>query len=242
MTTDQLLDGRSEAAAGIARWSRTARIVVLLGAGYAALTAALGDRSTSSVLWPLDALLMLLFAGGLWWRGRHGRPPRLALSGRGAALAFLLGSWLTGMLYELSLRTGVAGFGGMHPDTATSFLLAQGFYVPFAVGGWLLARRYGYSAENVFWAGALSCLYELLTVGVVTLIRQPNLLPLAPLLGGYYLTVYGYILALPLLFVDERGLWGPAPRPISRGRKALYGLLLGAACWVAFLCWAWLVT
>ncbi len=242
MTADQLLDGQGDAAAASARWSRTARIVIFLGAAYSALGVVLSDHSTGSALWPLDALLMLLFAGGLWWRGRRGRPPHLALSGRGAALAFLLGSWLTGTLYELSLRTGVTGFGGMHPDTATSFLLAQGFYVPFAVGGWLLARRYGYSAENVFWAGALSCLYEMLTVGVPALIRQPNLLPLAPLLGGYYLTVYGYILALPLLFVDERGLWGAAPRPISRGRKALYGLLLGPVCWAIFVGWAWLVT
>lgn len=239
MTAPDLVDTRGAAAPQ--RWSRAAWIVVLLGAAYAVLAALLGDRSGSSVLWPLDLLLMLVFAGGLWWRGCLGWDARRRLSRRGAAVAFIIGSWLTAMLYELSLRTGATGFGGLHANTATSFLLAQGFYVPLAVGGWLLARRYGYSAEDVFWTGALAALYEMLTAGVVTLMGQPSLWPLAPLLGGYYLTVYGYCLALPWLFLDERDLWRHPPHLIARRRKVLCGLLLGPACWLVFVGWAWLV-
>lgn len=220
--------------------SRWMAVVVLLGVGYSALAALDGGGADSSVLWFLDPLLVLGFAGGLWWRAR--RPDRLPQPVRSGALRFIAGSWLTGMLYELALRTGPAGFGGMHPDTATSFLWAQGYYVPFALGGWWLARRYGYSLENVFWAGALSSLYETLTVGAPAVAANPALLPVAPLLAGYYLTVYGLILALPLLFLDERTLWRDPPRPIGRWGKIAAGVALGLVCWAAFLGWVALVS
>ena len=224
------------------RVGRSLWLVVLLGAAFEALNALLGNGDDRSVLWPLAPLLMAVFVAGLWRRGR-GRGARLALAGRlPPALLFVGGSWLTGMLYELALRTGPTGFGGMAPDTATSFLLAQGHYVPFAVGGWWLARRYGYSLANVFWTGALGCLYEALTAGVTIVAGQPALLPLAPLMAGYYLTVYGYILAMPLLFIDERAIWAAAPRAISTRRKAVYGVALGLVCWVVFVGWAALVT
>lgn len=221
----------------VSRWMAA---VVLLGVGYSALAALSGGGEDSSALWFLDPLLVLGFAGGLWLRAR--RPDRLPRSVRSGALLFIGGSWLTGMLYELSLRTGPSGFGGMHPDTATSFLWAQGYYVPFALGGWWLARRYGYSLEDVFWAGALSSLYEVLTVGLPALAANPALLPLAPLLAGYYLTIYGLILALPLLFLDERALWRNPPRPIGRWGKLAAGVALGLGCWVAFLAWVALVS
>ena len=221
------------------RWSRATWLVVWLGAGYSLLTALLRQPGDASRLWFLDLALMAVFVAGLvarqrraWWPGRP------VSSRRRAALLFVAGSWLTGMLYELSLRTGAAGFGGMHPDTTTSFLLAQGFYVPLAVGGWLLARRFGYSAETVFWTGALASLYELITVGVPAVLGQPSFLLLAPLLAGYYLTVYGYFLALPLLFMDERCLWASAPRPISRLQRAALGVALGLVCWAIFIGWA----
>ena len=222
--------------------SRALWLVVLLGAAYEALNVLLGDGDDSSALWFLAPLLMAVFLFGLWrrWRGR--RPPLAPPGGLRPALLFIGGSWLTGMLYELALRTGPTGFGGMAPDTATSFLLAQGFYVPFAAGGWWLARRTGYTFADVFWTGALSCLYEAITVGATTVAAQPALLPLAPLMAGYYLTVYGYILALPLLFMDERALWAATPRPITLRRKVVYGVALGLVCWVAFLGWAALVT
>jgi hypothetical protein len=193
-------------------------------------------------LWFLDPLLMAVFIGGLWRLSRRpGRLPQSVRSGRWSAVLFVAGSWLTGMLYELSLRTGPAGFGGMHPDTATSFLWAQGYYVPFALGGWWLARRFGYSLEDVFWAGALSSLYEMLTVGAPAIAANPALLPVAPLLAGCYLTAYGLILAMPLLFLDERALWGCPPRRMTRRGRIAAGAALGLGCWAAFLGWVALV-
>ncbi len=227
------------------RVSRGLWLVVGLGAAYEALNVWPGDGEDSSVLWFLAPLLMGVFVFGLWRYSRRGRDHALSAAPRGRlspAVLFIGGSWLTGMLYELALRTGPAGFGGMAPDTATSFLLAQGFYVPFAAGGWWLARRYGYTFADVFWTGALSCFYEALTAGATAVAAQPALLPLAPLLAGYYLTVYGYILAMPLLFMDEQRIWAASPRPLSVWRKAGYGVALGLVCWVAFVGWAALMT
>lgn len=223
------------------RVSRGLWLVVLLGAAYEALNVWLGDGEDSSILWFLAPLLMAVFVAGLWRRGRGHASPLAPRSRLRPTLLFIGGSWLTGMLYELALRTGPTGFGGMAPGTATSFLLAQGYYVPFAVGGWWLARRYGYTFTDVFWMGALSCLYEALTAGATAVAAQPALLLLAPLMGGYYLTVYGYILAMPLLFMDERRVWAASPRPISTRRKVAYGVALGLGCWVTFVGWAALV-
>jgi hypothetical protein len=214
-------------------------LIILLGLGFDTLNRVLGDGSGASALWWLDPLLLAGFAAGLWLRGRYPhRWPRVRLPERPAAVFFIGGSWLTGMLYELSLRTGPTGFGGMHPETGLSFLLAQGHYIPFAVGGWWLARRYGYSLTDVFWTGALASLYELVTAGGPAMAAAGGLWPLTPLLAGYYLYVYALILTMPLLFLDERSLWRDDPRPITAWGKAWRAALFGLLYWVIFVGWA----
>jgi hypothetical protein len=243
--TDQAADnataGEAEAAArpghAVGIWA-----IILLGLGYGALHWLSGDRAWASVLWWLDPLLLLGFAAGWWARSRRpGWWPRLRLSGVAAAVVFIGGSWLAGMLYELSLRTGPTGFGGMHPDTATSFVLAQGHYLPFAVGGWWLARRYGYGAAGVFWTGALASLYEMVIAGFPAIAGAPQFWLLTPLILGYYLYVYALILAFPLLFLDERSLWAAAPRSIGAWGKVWRGVLFGLLYWVVFVGWAGLI-
>lgn len=211
-------------------------LVILLGLGYGALSWLTGQPAEASVLWWLNPLLLVVFAVGWWARGRGG--PRLRLGGAAAAVAFIGGSWLAGMLFELSLRTGPTGFGGMHPDTATSFLLAQGHYLPFAIGGWWLARRYGYDAAGVFWTGALAALYELITVGLPAIVGAPQTWFVAPLLVGYYLYSYALIQAMPLVFMDERGLWAAAPRPLGAWGMVWRGVAFGLLYWVVFVGWA----
>jgi hypothetical protein len=228
----------ANAADATRRVSRLTWLIVLLGAAFEALSILLGDGDDSSILWFLAPLLMAVFIAGLWRARRQGGAPFGHATRLPPALLFIGGSWLAGMTYELALRTGPTGFGGMAPDTGASFLLAQGFYVPFAIGGWWLARRYGYSLQDVFWTGALGSLYEAITAGATTVVAQPALLPLAPLMAGYYLTVYGYILAMPLLFVDEQRLWAATARPRTRWRKAIYGVVLGLVCWAVFVGWA----
>lgn len=213
-------------------------LIILLSLAYSLLSLFTDARAGASRLWFLDPILLVVLAlGFLLWK----RLPRKRLSPRAGAIAYIGGVWLTSMLYELSLRTGETGFGGMHPETGTSFLLAQGFYVPLAIGGWWLARRYAYSFQDVFWTGALTSLYEMITVGGAAMNASPELWLVAPLLAGYYLTVYGVFLAMPLLFIDERTLWRDWPRLIPAWRKVIWGVLLGLFCWATFVGWAALV-
>jgi hypothetical protein len=213
-------------------------LIILLGLSYSLLGLIGNTRAGASSLWYLDPILLGVFALGFFVRDRL---PLRRFSACVGAFIYIAGVWLTSMLYELSLRTGETGFGGMHPETMTSFILAQGFYIPFAFGGWWLARRHAYSFRDVFWTGALSSLYEMITVGEAAVLNSPNLLVVAPLLAGYYLTVYGLLLAMPLLFNDEKTLWQAAPRIIPAWRKVIWGILLGLLCWVTFVGWAALV-
>ncbi len=212
-------------------------LVVGLGLGYGALAWLTERGAGASRLWWLDPLLLVGFAAGLWWR-RNGWQGG---GRRGAGLLFITLAWLTGMLYELSLRTGATGFGGMHPDTAASFLLAQGYYVPYAVGGWWLARRYGYTLPQLFLTGALAALYEMAVAGAPRMLAAPDLWLLTPLVIGYYLTVYGLILTMPLLFIDPRDLWAATPRPLTTWGVAWRAVAFGLLCWVVFVGWSFVV-
>jgi len=212
-------------------------LVVGLGLAYGALAWLMERGAGASRLWWLDPLLLIGFAAGLWYQ-RHAQPRG---GRRWAGFLFIALAWLTGMLYELSLRTGATGFGGMHPDTATSFLLAQGHYVPYVVGGWWLARRYGYDLPQVFLTGALAALYEITFSGAPRMLAAPNLWLLTPLVIGYYLTVYGLILAVPLLFIDPRDLWAATSRPITTWGVAWRAVGFGVLCWVLFTTWAAIV-
>ena len=210
-------------------------LVVGLGLAYGALGWLMERGTGASRLWWLDPLLLVGFVVGLWRRGYR------QFGGRWAGLTFIALSWLTGMLYELSLRTGATGFGGMHPDTATSFLLAQGYYFPYALGGWWLARRYGYALPQLFLTGALAALYEMAVSGAPKMLAAPDLWLLTPLVIGYFLAVYGLILTMPLLFIDPRAVWAATSRPISTWGVAWRAVGFGLLCWVAFGVWAEIV-
>lgn len=221
----------------LARPSAVVWLVTLLGAFFSLFGLLSGGGPDSSVLWFLDPLLVGLFMAGLGLRAA-GRWPRLRLGGAAGALAFVGLCWATGMAYELSLRTGDIGFGGMHPDTATSFLLAQGYYLPFALGGWWLVRRLRTDFNWLFYTGALTSLYEMVTSGGPAIAGGGVPLPLVPVLLGYFAAIYGLMLTMPLLLLDERLLWATdarSPRPIVR---ALIGILFGLALWLVYLLWA----
>lgn len=215
-------------------------LLALLGALFSFNGLLTGGGPESSSLWFLDPVLYALFLVGLGLRSA-GRLPRLRLSGAAGALGFIILSWATGMAYELSLQTGPEGFGGMHPDTATSFLLAQGYYVPFAAGGLWLVRRLRTDFNWLFYTGGLASLYEMLTIGGVAIAGGGVPWLLVPVLLGYYAATYGLILAMPLLLLDERPLWGMdarSPRPFAR---IVIGILFGLALWLVYLLWAALV-
>lgn len=220
------------------RRRRSARLTsvklwALLALLFSGVLAGVGDRS-GSPLWFLDPLLVGGFLIGVW----RGRPWRTRLAGRRAAVAFVVLAWLTGMLYELTLSDQGSTFGGLADRTGLSFALAQAWYLPFALIGLFLVRRYRYDFREVFFAGAAASALEVVVAGLLPGVVASPLFVLSPLVLAYYGTVYGMLLAWPLLLVDERSLWAPSARQISPRRKIAYGAAAGLACWLCFAGWA----
>jgi hypothetical protein len=218
--------------AGPAVWA-----VVALGLIYSTLGALLGDRTDSSALWWLDPVVLWGFTLGLWLRGRGVLPRWRQPDRRAAAAVFIAGSWTTGMLIELSLRAGETGFGGLHPETRTSFLLAQAFYPVYAIGGWWLVGRFRLSLRRLFWVGAGASLYEAITVGAAAVAGGSVPLALVPPLAAYYMLVYAVFLCWPLLLVPETALWAEGRPPGLPGiaRPLLAGVGLSVASYAALV-------
>lgn len=193
-----------------------------------------GGDDASPVAW----LHPLVFVAALIIRSRDRRrdPKRWQLAGwRGAGLMIAI-SWIVGMVIELTITTDGDGFGGLHPDTGPSFILAQGYYVPAAVLTWAAVRRYGLDARRAFFFAGTMAWWEAVTVGAAALISP--FFVLAPLLLAYYVSTYALCGMAGLLVVDAAGLAGRRPRSISDRRLLCYGAFAGAGAWATFMGWA----
>ena len=191
-------------------------------------------EEASSLAWLNPLVFVLALAVRLHDTRR--RPLRWHLTGwRGALLMIAIG-WAVGMVIELTIAAGGDGFGGMHPDTGPSFILAQGFYVPAAVVTWFAVRRYGLDTRRAFffagtlawwrpspWARWRSChpwSSWRLSSSPTTCRRTP-------------------CAAWPACSSSTPRGW-PEPRDdrSRRARLLAYGFVVGAGCWVVFLLWA----
>lgn len=213
--------------------------VALLALMFVALMRLAGEADDSTALWFLDPFLTITFLTGMWLNRRYRLRDRVRLSARAALFVFILLSWLAGMLLELTLREGDGSYGGLHPETVSSFVLAQGFYLPLAVLGALVIRHFRFRLQDAYLAGGFVAAYEALTLGL------PMMLQIGPLaavvLAAYYFTVYANLLAWPLVFVDERLLWSKKRRPIRPWYRPLAGAVLCVICCAAFVGWAWII-
>lgn len=191
-----------------------------------------------SALRVLDPLLLAAALAALVMARR--RPPMPAVAGgRRLLLGCAAASWVAGMLVELSISADGTGFGGMHPDTRSSFLLAQGWYVPAALLLPLLVRRLRLDRDRALLVGAALALYE------IALTAGPLLLsPAAPaglLVAAYIAAVYAVITCAGVLLVDPRRLWDDR-RPRATRRRALgIGAACGVLLWASFMGWATLL-
>jgi hypothetical protein len=189
----------------------------------------------TSPLWFIDPLLMLSLLMGRWLKERfHWQPVKF--SHRQAAPVFIVLAWLVGMLYELTLSESPGNIGGFHPKTIPSFVLAQGFYLPYAVLSYFLIRKFHLSFRDVFLVGGIVCLYEALQYGVPGTLFSP-LFFLTPLVLAYYVVVYALMLTWPLLVVDETLLWHGNKPTLPWWRKVFYSLILGITCWLIAGLW-----
>lgn len=218
------------------------KVWMLFGLVVLGLTLAFFEDKQKAVssLWFLEPFLYLLFIVGLWFRKRFNFPKRFYLSSKLGFLVYIFLSWAAGMVFELSLTTGgTGGFGGFHPDTKLSFAMAQGFYIPFAILGAFLIKRYHFTIKDMYFVGGMASIYEIIVLGGAALLSP--LFFLAPLVVVYYFLVYGTLLALPLVVVNEELLWSPATSfdssKMSMFRKMFYGLVIGIISWVSQGVW-----
>lgn len=217
------------------RWLGSIELWVILSLVFIGLMRGFNpDSPEATNVWFIDPLLSLLF---LWLLRRHHRYPekKLKLSPGAAAVTFVSLSWLLGMLTELTISMGSGGYGGLHPKTIPSFILAQGYYIPLAVLGLYFVRRYHVGFYELFFAAGMTSLYEAVFFGIPMMITP--LFPLIPVVIAYYFVIYSRLLSMLLLVMDERSLWDQSDRQISFRRKLWYGFLLGIACWIIFIVW-----
>lgn len=195
-----------------------------------------GGDDASGLAW-LNPVALALLLAVRWADARRGprrwAAPRVAAGPLVAAMG-----WAAGMAYELTLAAGGDGYGGMHPETGPSFVIAQGYYVPAALVTWWAVRRHGLDTRRAFFFAGAMAWYEALTVGAVSLISP--LFVLAPALAAYYVTTYALFGMAGLLLIDHRRVAGAEPRPIGMRRLLLLGALAGSACWAVFLAWSYL--
>ncbi len=205
---------------------------VLVAAAVAML---IGGEDGSRWWWTTPALLVG-YAGCWVWRRRVGapRPPRLV-----AWTTYVVAGLAAGVVYELGLTVDGTGLGGLHRDTATSFLLLPGYLVP-AVGFTLAAvARYGLDARRAFFVAGGMCWAEALLVGGPSMLAAPWAAPLAVM---FYLASYAvYNGALGTLLVDPRALWVARPRPAGGAWLTAYSLVTGGVSWLCFGAWSLVV-
>ncbi len=192
-----------------------------------------GDEA-SSIAW----LNPLLFVGALAvrWHDRRSGRARLTLGRWATTGMFVIVGWAIGMVVELTIAAGGDGFGGMHPDTGPSFVIAQGYYIPAVLLTLWAVRRYGLDERRAFWFAGAMAWWEALTFGVVAMISPA--FPLAPILAAYYVATYALCGMAGMLVVDHRVLHTASPRSISTRRLVGYGVAAGTASWAAFMLWA----
>lgn len=208
------------------------RLILIAGIAFLVMSrlSASGPASPLAFLeWPLvAAMVWLAIRGGLGWR-----PAR-------AGAAFVALSWAFGMIYEATLTVDGSGIGGVHPQTAASFVLAQGDYIALALVAWWMIRRWGLGFAGALWLALGKSLTEgLIFTGVLT----ANLMsPAAPLMLAYFTMAYGYFIALPMLILAPPA--GARPRPpaviliVAGFAAALAVRLFWGLVWAPAVTWA----
>lgn len=176
-------------------WVALGLLLLLLGQDSAA------QSRLAGIEWPLYlALIAGLLVVARGWQGID--------FGRFAAPLFVLGSWACGMVYELSLTVDGTGLGGIHPDTRTSFVLAQGDYVMLALVMLAAVRWLRLDLHGAFFFSAGVSLTEgLVFMGVIWQVALSPAFIMTPVYVGYYFLAYATFLVVPLCLIAPRSLW-----------------------------------
>lgn len=191
-------------------------------------------------LWYLEPILLCVYAGALWWSLRSSGLGKHQESRRGkksAYLCYIALAWVCAMLYEATLSIREGSIGGVHEDTLTSFIIAQGGYAVMIISALVIFTRWRYTFVDAFYFALGVGLTEALIFKPILLdtILSPLFL-LAPFVLGYYTLAYSAILAFPHLVAGGKSL----DNRQNRGwLVVLAGVLVGIAANLFFgLVWA----
>jgi hypothetical protein len=157
---------------------------------------------------------------------------------QGSGIAYIFLSWFFGMLFELTLSSGPGGIGGMHPNTAISFLVAQGFYIPFAILGLHLIRKYHFTFKELYLASIAAAMAEGIVFNhIIPMVLFSPLFFLIPLVVAYYGLVYALFLCMPLIFINPQSLYSENFKEITLKRKIIYGFVISILSFIIYAIW-----
>lgn len=172
------------------------------------LLAQLDDKMIRSPFWFFEIFLYGNMILGIWANDKYDIRKKIKIPRKIAPLVFIFLVWAFGMIYEMSLTVNGSGIGGLHKDTFTSFILAQGDYIAIAFASFFIIRYLRLSFKDVYFlAGGKSLTEGLIFTGVLLMTLLSPFFFLSPFILGYYTLVYASFIALPLLYVDEELLW-----------------------------------
>lgn len=198
-----------------------------------------GSKTNESIspLWFIEPILYI-FLGYKIFFNRTLKIIPLNFSPKYILLLYIIISFISGMFYELGLSLSQGSIGGLYPKTIPSFIVAQGFYWPFAIFSLLLIRRYNFKFSDLYFAALGASLTEGIVFNQVlpTMLLSP-MFYLIPVIVAYYAAAYGVILGLPFVFIDEKLLWGKDIRQISLFRKFIYGFIMAFIAYAIFYGW-----
>ncbi len=204
---------------------------IAAGLVFAALSLSNADGPRSP-LWFSEFGLYALMIFGLRVR------TFLPLSRRAAPIAYVGLVLVFGAIYESSLTVDGTGFGGMHPDTTASYLLAAGDYLMLAIAALVLIRRYHLTfRQTYFLAAGISLSEGLIFTGVLTAILTSAQAYLVPLFVAYYALAYAGFIALPLVLINPDLLWrgGATDQPGASARHLSIPLIWVIGFGLAFV-------
>jgi len=202
----------------------------------------LAPVTQKSPFWFIEIILFVIFISGLWIN-RNGAFYRFFHCIQGSKLLYVLLSWTTAMIIELTISNSPGNIGGLHEKTIPSFILAQGFYWFFAIFGLFLIRRFHYSLNDLYLASIAAAMTEGIVFNQVILSLIPSpMVVIAPFIIGYYGLVYGIILCLPFLIINPQSLWNNKEANAGLFRKIVYGFFMAFVAYLLFVGWASLVS
>jgi photosystem II stability/assembly factor-like uncharacterized protein len=196
-----------------------------------------GVPPEGSPLWFLDSLRTIMFLIGISLNQAYGLRERLNLSRRTAVVLFLVLSWMSGMAFELTLTN--EGSREILLLGWKYFIQIQAGYLPLTILGLLLIWRFHYTIKEVFFAGALTSLYEIVVQGIA-MMREANPI-VALIVVAYYMIAYNLIICWPLIIIDEKLLWDARKPKVPSWAKIALGIPLGILNMLIYAGWGTLV-